>query len=61
MLQTTEELSLPYTVLHPPKQLHLARPQYIRILGQQMLLHMLLFKTKKQHKGKQNTERSMKC
>ena len=35
-----------------PKITQSARPQYIRNLEQQMLLHMLLFKTKKEHKRK---------
>lgn len=37
-----------------PKTTQSARPQYNRNVEQQMLLHMLLFKTKKKHKRKQN-------
>lgn len=47
-LQTTEDFF--FNLIHP-KTTQPARPQYIRTLEQQMLLHMLLFKTKK-HKRK---------
>lgn len=48
-LQTAEIFFFFYLIIHPITT-QFARPQYIRNLEQQMLLHMLLFKTKKKHR-----------